>query len=96
MPRPRKYPDELLDRGVRLVFESQRPIAQWIAHAGWGVPGQALAGLVVEPSPQVLDFQADLIAAITPFVASGGTAAAYVTDAEDPDTSGRRAWRNRG
>ena len=22
MPRPRKYPDELMERGVRLVFES--------------------------------------------------------------------------
>jgi transposase len=28
MPRPKKYPDELMDRGVRLVFESKRPIAQ--------------------------------------------------------------------
>lgn len=28
MARPRKYPIELLDRGVRLVFESERPIAQ--------------------------------------------------------------------
>jgi transposase len=27
MPRQRKYPDELLDRGARLVFESGRPIA---------------------------------------------------------------------
>ncbi|HWD86108.1 MAG TPA: transposase [Solirubrobacteraceae bacterium] len=27
MPRPRKYPEELLDRGVRLVLESGRPIA---------------------------------------------------------------------
>lgn len=27
MARPRKYPEELLDRGVRLVFESGRPIA---------------------------------------------------------------------
>jgi transposase len=27
MPRPRKYPEELLDRGVRLVFESGPPIA---------------------------------------------------------------------
>ncbi len=27
MPRPRKYPEELLDRGVGLVFESGRPIA---------------------------------------------------------------------
>jgi hypothetical protein len=28
MPRPRKYPDDLRERGVRLVFESGRPIAQ--------------------------------------------------------------------
>ena len=27
MPRGTKYPQELMDRGVRLVFESQRPIA---------------------------------------------------------------------
>ena len=27
MPRPRKYPQELMDRGVRLVLESGRPIA---------------------------------------------------------------------
>jgi transposase len=27
MPRPRKYPEELLQRGVRLALESGRPIA---------------------------------------------------------------------
>ena len=27
MGRPRKYPPELLERGVRMVFESGRPIA---------------------------------------------------------------------
>jgi len=27
MPAPKKYPDELRDRAVRLVFESGRPIA---------------------------------------------------------------------
>jgi transposase len=27
MPRPKKYPDELRERAVRLVFDSQRPIA---------------------------------------------------------------------
>jgi transposase len=27
MGRPKKYPEELLDRGTRLVFESSRPIA---------------------------------------------------------------------
>ena len=28
MPRPKKYPDELRERAIRLVFESGRPIAQ--------------------------------------------------------------------
>ncbi len=36
MPRPRKYPDELMDRGVRLVFESQRPVSQVAADLGVG------------------------------------------------------------
>ena len=27
MPRTRKYPEELLERGARMVFESGRPIA---------------------------------------------------------------------
>jgi transposase len=27
MPRRKKYPDELLDRGARMVFDSGRPIA---------------------------------------------------------------------
>jgi transposase len=31
MARPRKYPDELIQRGVRLALESNRPIAQ-VAH----------------------------------------------------------------
>jgi transposase len=31
MARPKKYPDELVQRGVRLALESGRPIAQ-IAH----------------------------------------------------------------
>ena len=34
MPRGRKYPRELMDRGVRLVFESQRPIRQVAADLG--------------------------------------------------------------
>jgi transposase len=31
MSRPKKYPDELIQRGVRLALESGRPIAQ-VAH----------------------------------------------------------------
>ncbi|WP_030756218.1 MULTISPECIES: hypothetical protein [unclassified Streptomyces] len=51
-----------------------------IKHAEFGVPGQGLAVILVRPSEPVLDFQAALLAAITPFTESGGTSAAYVTD----------------
>jgi transposase len=40
MPRPRKYPPELLERGARLVFESQRPIAH--VARDLGVPSETL------------------------------------------------------
>jgi transposase len=36
MTRPRKYPDELIERGVRLVFESGRPIAHVARDLGVG------------------------------------------------------------
>jgi hypothetical protein len=58
-----------------------------ITHVDWGLPGQGLAVLVVEPSPEVFEFQANVLAAIAPFVESNGTAAAFVTDAEEPDIS---------
>jgi transposase len=34
MARPKKYPDELVERGVRLALESERPIAQIAADLG--------------------------------------------------------------
>jgi len=34
MPAPKKYPDELRERGVRLALESQRPIAHVAADLG--------------------------------------------------------------
>jgi transposase len=40
MPRPRKYPPELLDRGARLVLESGRPIAHVAKDPG--VPSETL------------------------------------------------------
>jgi transposase len=40
VPRSRKYPRELLDRGARLVFESGRPIAH--VAADLGVPAETL------------------------------------------------------
>jgi hypothetical protein len=58
-----------------LTFE-----AAAIRHADWGVAGQGYTVFVVQPSPQVLEFQAALIAALTPYIESGGTAAAFVAD----------------
>jgi hypothetical protein len=55
-----------------------------IKHADWGIPGQGYAVYFVKPSPEVIDFQAKLIATVNPFVEPGGTAA-YVTDANDPE-----------
>lgn len=40
MPRVRKYPEELVDRGVRLVLESGRPIAHIAAELG--LPSETL------------------------------------------------------
>jgi transposase len=34
MPRPTKYPPELIERGVRLALESKRPIAHVAADLG--------------------------------------------------------------
>jgi transposase len=34
MARPKKYPDELIQRGIRLALESERPIAQIAADLG--------------------------------------------------------------
>ena len=40
MPCPRKYPQELIDRGVRLVIESGRPVAHIAAEIG--LPAETL------------------------------------------------------
>jgi transposase len=40
MPRSRKYPQELIDRGVRLAIESGRPVAHVAAEIG--LPAETL------------------------------------------------------
>ena len=40
MPRPTKYPRELVERGVRLALESERPIAHIAAELG--LPSETL------------------------------------------------------
>ncbi len=69
---------DMSDLGLRAIA---------IRHADWGVPGQGLVVLQIQPSAAVLRYQARLLAAISPYVESGGTAAAFVTDADDPEIS---------
>jgi len=40
MSRPRKYPEELVERGIRMVFESGRPVAH--VAADLGLPSETL------------------------------------------------------
>jgi hypothetical protein len=44
-----------------------------------------LAGIVVQPTDDLVKLQQELIAAVAPFTVKTGTAAAYVTTPEDPD-----------
>jgi hypothetical protein len=44
-----------------------------------------LGGIVIEPTPDLLRLQQELIDAVAPYTAPTGTAAAYVTTPQDPD-----------
>jgi len=64
-----------------------------IHHVAWSTPGQGYAVFLVTPSPEVLTFQAALLTAVDLYAGSGGTAAAFFTDAADPDINDTtRAW----
>lgn len=63
-----------------------------IRHADWGVPGQGLVGIVIQPNPAVLDFQAGLLAAVTPYTEPHGTAAAFVTDPGEEISASTCDW----
>lgn len=49
------------------------------------LPGVGLAAIQCQPSPEVLDYQAKLIAALKPYTASGGTAEAFLRSKAEPD-----------
>jgi hypothetical protein len=58
-----------------------------ITHTDWGFPGYAPTVILAQVNDAVLVFQSDLEAAIRPFVEPGGTSAAFVTTADEPDIS---------
>ena len=55
-----------------------------IAHAEWDTPGTGIASLMLGRDPRLLALQGRLIAALAPFAATQGTAAAFVTDQGEP------------
>jgi hypothetical protein len=76
--------DQVYDAVEKTVAETDLAALSYtamkITHADWGFPGIAPTVLLVEVNDKVLDFQGRLLAAITPFCESGGTAAAFFAD----------------
>jgi hypothetical protein len=76
--------DKVYDAVERTVSDTNMAALSYqalgITHADWGFPGYGPTVLKVEVSPKVLDFQAELVSALEPFVESGGTAEAFVAD----------------
>ena len=78
-------PDEAtLERARAVNARLRESVPTGYSPLDWGIPGQGYTAFVVQPSPQVLDFQAALIAPVGPYVGSGGTASAFVTEPFEP------------
>ncbi|RZF29021.1 hypothetical protein EVC45_14505 [Paraburkholderia sp. UYCP14C] len=79
--------DEVYE-AVGKVLAAQKP-ATWKlrAYRYYYLPWKeiGLAGIVIEPSKDLVDFQQKLIGAVAPFTENTGAAAAFVTTNEDPE-----------
>jgi hypothetical protein len=73
---------------VGKVLEEEKPAAWKLkAYKYYYIPWKdlGLAGIVIEPTDDLIRYQKKLIDAVAPFTVKSGTAAAYVTTKEDPD-----------
>jgi hypothetical protein len=73
---------------VGTVLAGEKPTAwKLTAHKYYYIPWKdlGLAGIVVEPTADLIRYQEKLIAAVAPFTVPTGTAAAFVTTKEDPE-----------
>src|SRR5215470_12428554 len=74
--------------GVGRVLAGETPAAWKLkAYKYYYLPWKeiGLAGIVIEPSDDLIKFQQNLIDAVAPFTERMGTAAAFVTTKDDPD-----------
>jgi hypothetical protein len=73
---------------VGKVLAEEKPTAWKLkAHKYYYIPWKdlGLAGIVIEPTDDLIRYQKKLIDAVAPFTVKQGTAAAFVTTKEDPD-----------
>jgi len=77
-----------LYEAVGKVLAEERPTSWKLkAYKYYYIPWKAIgiAGIVIEPTDDLIRFQKKLIDAVAPFAEKRGTAAAFVTTAESPD-----------
>ncbi len=70
------------------VFDQEKPLSWKLkAFKYYYIPSPpiGLAGIVVEPTPELLRLQQNLIAAVTPFTAPSGTPAAFMSTEDGRD-----------
>lgn len=73
---------------VGKVLAEEKPTTWTLkAHKYYFIPWKelGLAGIVIEPTDDLIRYQKKLIDAVTPFTVEDGTAAAFVTTKEDPE-----------
>jgi len=73
---------------VDKVLAGEKPTTWKLkAHKYYYIPWKelGLAGIVIEPTDDLIRYQKKLIDAVAPFTVKTGTAAAFVTTKEDPD-----------
>jgi phosphoserine phosphatase/2'-5' RNA ligase len=74
-------------QAVDAVFNRERPAGWDLEAVGYyylDFNNSALAGIVIEPTPELRRLQQEIVNAVAPFTRPNGTAAAYVTTAAAP------------
>jgi hypothetical protein len=77
-----------VDEAVGKVLAEEKPTAWKLkAYKYYYIPWKdiGLAGIVIEPTDDLIRYQQKLIDAVAPFTEKTGTAAAFVTTKEEPD-----------
>lgn len=79
--------DKVYEAVAKVLAEEKPTTWKLRAYKYYYIPWKeiGLAGIVIEPTVDLIRYQQKLIDAVTPFAVKAGTAAAFVTTKEDPD-----------